>query len=72
VHGKDDWYPPAAGELHRIWQERLDLGNFVLTGNYHASSVEHGSSAMRSIRFSDGSETSRNKNSTNLIRCARR
>ncbi|MBI1321640.1 DUF1566 domain-containing protein [bacterium] len=72
IHGKDDWYLPAQGELYVMWQNRLAIDNFLLGGQFYWSSSEHGNNGARSIRFSDGFQSNNVKNGNPRVRCARR
>lgn len=72
IHGRDDWYLPAQGELYVMWQNRLAINNFNLGLQYWSSS-EGSVNAARRIRFSDGFQSFVSKNSTSFqVRCARR
>lgn len=72
IHGKDDWYLPAQGELYLMWQNRLAIDNFLLGGQFYWSSSEHDADHGRSIRFSDGFNSRFGKNDFLYVRCARR
>ena len=79
IHGKDDWYLPALGELYVMYQNRSAINNFIYdySSSYatgYWSSSELGNSVGRRILFQTGyqsHDSSTNKNAVYLVRCAR-
>ena len=76
VHGKDDWYLPAQDELEVLYQNRVAIGGFDLTGSlpngryWSSSEVSH--SNAKSQRLSSGTKFDNNKNNAWSVRCVRK
>jgi hypothetical protein len=72
LHGKDDWYLPAQGELYVMWVNKTAIGNFGMSILYYSSS-EHNYGTARLFRFSDGHQFNFADTSyQHFLRCARR
>jgi hypothetical protein len=56
------WYLPAAGELNLAWENRSNLSALEMDEDWYWSSTQHSSLYARVQRFSDGIQSSPNKN----------
>ncbi|MGA1269926.1 MAG: hypothetical protein ACO3WM_12865, partial [Gemmobacter sp.] len=72
AHGKHDWYLPAHNELFVLRTNRIEIGNFLLSGQWYWSSSEPDVSGGRVIRFSDGTQLNLSIDLYLFVRCARR
>jgi hypothetical protein len=72
IHGRNDWYLPAQGELYVMWVNQAAIQNFLLGGDRYWSSSEVSNVFARRIRFSDGDQSNVAKASNFYVRCARR
>ena len=71
LHGKDDWYLPAQGELFIMYQQRVAIGNFLLDFRGYWSSSEANVDIARFIRFDNGGVPNDTKSASRHVRCAR-
>ncbi|MGA0828299.1 MAG: hypothetical protein ACO3PW_13235, partial [Gemmobacter sp.] len=74
LHGNDDWYLPAQGELYVMWSNRTPIGNFLLGNHWYWSSSELNHDHAKSIPFIDGTSNwlPYKYHAPVYVRCARR
>jgi len=76
AHGHDDWYLPAQDELDVLFDNRVAIGGFNVSGSFPAGSYWSSSERLdyiaRSQRFSDGFQLNINKSHGLSVRCVRR
>lgn len=76
AHGKTDWYLPGQDELDVLYDNRVAIGGFNVSGSFpdgwYLSSSEFGSVMVRGQRFSDGLQLNGAKNTAVAVRCVRK
>jgi hypothetical protein len=78
AHGKDDWYLPARDELNVVYQNRVAIGGFNLSGSdptgFYWSSSQSGTNAINARRqsFNTGVDDSEFKGQDSTVRCVRK
>ena len=73
IGGYDDWYLPSKDELNKLYQNRLLIGGFLLSGqySYYWSSTEYSNSAAFVTGFENGSLAPGGKNNYYQVRPVR-
>ncbi|MBE0638810.1 MAG: DUF1566 domain-containing protein [Bacteroidales bacterium] len=73
IGGYDDWYLPSRDELNELYQNRLLIGGFLLSGQYayYCSSTEYSGSAAFVTGFENGSVAPGGKNNYYHVRPVR-
>ena len=76
AHGRSDWYLPAQDELDVLFDNRVAIGGFDVSGLHPAgrywSSSESSSDNARAQRFSSGVQLNPPKDTGHSVRCVRR
>jgi len=74
--GHDDWYLPAQDELYVLFDNRVSIGGFNLSGSFpigwYWSSSENFSDNVRGQNFGTGGQGNHLKSNSQSVRCVRK
>ena len=70
--GNDDWYLPAPNEMLVLYNNRVALGNFDVSGEEYWTSEQGGSNSGRTVIFSNGNLNGSDKHVDERVRCVRK
>lgn len=70
--GNDDWYLPAPNEMLVLYNNRVAIGNFDVSGEEYWTSEQGGSNSGRTIIFSNGALNGSDKHVDERVRCVRK